>query len=469
MNTSMRNAAEAFKSEFVRSVKEHPDDVLPIDEMDELIREVRLELGAFAMETTVRTAIELALATDRSCSCGGKLSIHRRPKLHAQTIHGTFEGCGVSLRCDQCGATYRPAHERLGIGSYSKTSLLFDRLTADFFLDKGAPSAVARLKEHHGIEPGRTTVLRRTEQRGQQARAFLDGKLQAAIGQAEAKRGRTPQVDTVFVQMDSSSGKTVSALQRPDLRDDPDVERTPVRGLPKTKRPVEGKQVKLLCAQPKGALDWVYDAYIGDYEQAPQKLLGLAAASGWQDGVLAVMTADGDEKIREMAEGAFLPDLQFILDQQHALTHLRDVVTYGEDAIPPTQDTDWVTDALEKLRTGQVQQVIAQVREIAAAVEDPKARQKVENVAVYFKKRSDSVHYNHFKAQGWPQGSGAVEGGHINMIHPISKRGAGWLVDNLNHIIALACIRKSGWWDEFWQSLQPVPASDTKSRRAAAA
>ena len=76
----------------------------------------------------------------------------------------------------------------------------------------------------------------------------------------------------------------------------------------------------------------------------------------------------------------------------------------------------------------------------------------MDNVATYFEERASAVNYNYFKEQGWPQGSGAVEGGHIHFIHPISKRGAGWLVDNLNDTIALACVRQSGWWQEFWQS-----------------
>jgi len=92
--------------------------------------------------------------------------------------------------------------------------------------------------------------------------------------------------------------------------------------------------------------------------------------------------------------------------------------------------------------------MIRQVRSIAKLVEDEKDRTKVENVATYFEERASAVNYNYFKEQDWPQGSGAVEGG---FIHPISKRGAGWLVDNLNDTIALACVRQSGWWEEFWQ------------------
>lgn len=33
---------------------------------------------------------------------------------------------------------------------------------------------------------------------------------------------------------------------------------------------------------------------------------------------------------------------------------------------------------------------------------------------------------------------------------PVTKRGAGWLVDNLNGVVALACVRQNEWWEELW-------------------
>lgn len=451
MTPSMIEAIEAFKGKYRQGLEKRPEDIVDVERLDEMAHRARAEVGAFIMGASIREATCLGLDYDRGCPCGGWLEIHHRPSLKVQSAQGDYEGRGVSLRCNRCGRTVRPVHDQLGIESYSKTTRLFDELASDFFLDRGAPTAVQRLARHHGIEPGRTTVLTHAERRGKQAREFLDRKLQAATAEAEAKRGTEAQVDTVFTQMDSSSGKTVQPLVRPETAEDADVERTPVRGLPKVQRPIEGRQVKLLCAQTKGELQWIYDAYIGSYDDAPDKLVGLAATRGWQDGVKVVMTADGDEKIREAGKGAFDPDFQFILDREHAIKHLRDVPTYGQDAVPTETPEEWVTEAKDLIHEGKVRDVIQQVRSIAESVEDDNDRTKVDNVATYFQERASAVNYNYFKEQGWPQGSGAVEGGHIHLIHPITKRGAGWLVDNLNDTIALACVRKNGWWEEFWQ------------------
>lgn len=450
MTPSMLQAIEAFKTVFVQGLRARPEDVRDVDEMDVMIHEARVLMGRFAMAAAVAQAVALAQRKDRVCTCGAMMTVHRHPALRVQSMQGTHEAAGLALRCDTCGHTERPAHEQLGVASYAKATTLFERLCADFFLDKGAPTAVERLKEHHGIEPGRTTVLRHAEETGRCARVFLDEKLQHAADEAESHRGQPPRAQAVFVQMDSSAGKTVAPLLRPQIPAGVTVQRTPVLALTKVQRPVEGRQVKLLCAQTQGSVDWVYDAYVGEYDEAPAKLVGLAATRGWQDGVLAVMTADGDDSIRAVAKGAFDPHLQMILDREHAVAHLRDVITYGKEAVPTAPDT-WVTHGKSLLHAGKVRQVIAQVQAITNSVVDAAAKTKVDNVAIYFDKRADAVHYDAFKDRGWPIASGAVEGGHIHFIHPISKRGSGWLVANLNHTVALACVRQSGWWREFWE------------------
>jgi len=207
----------------------------------------------------------------------------------------------------------------LGIEGQYHTTVLFERLSSDFCLDKGSPSATRRLKEHHGIEVGRTTMLQHAEQRGAEARELIERKLQLALEENEARRGKPLRIAEVFVQMDSSSGKTVQPLARPTPpTDDTAIERTPVRGLPKAKRPVEGRQVKLLCAQARGEASWAYHAYIGEFDEAVVPLQGLAATRGWQDGTLAVMTSDGEPSIQETGKVAFDPDFQFVLDHPHA-------------------------------------------------------------------------------------------------------------------------------------------------------
>jgi hypothetical protein len=331
--------------------------------------------------------------------------------------------------------------------------LLFERLPADFFLDKGSPRAAQRLREHHGLEVGRTTVLKHAEAQAAEARKFLNEKCAKAIAAEEACRTQPARIGDVFTQMDSSSGKTVHELQRPKDKDlGASVERTPVRGLLKTTRPMEGKQVKLLCAQGRGQAAWSYDAYVGEFDAAITPLQGLAASCGWREGVSAVMTADGDDSIRDVAQRAFRPQLHMILDHPHALEHLGHVSEHASDYLDKPAST-WTDEATCLLHSGRVFELVADVNKLACQMpQGSKERTKVENVATYFSKRADATHYyDAFIERGWPIASGTVEGGHASFIHPLSKRGSGWLVDNLNGTVALACVQQNAWWDEFWR------------------
>lgn len=446
MTPSLHQACEAFKDSYRRALREHPEDIKTVDELDEMIHQARSVIGVASMGISVKAACE---AVDHGCSCGGRGVVERRPGAEVRSMQGRHGMAGVALRCTVCGRVWRPVHERLGVEGQHYSTVLFERLSSDFLLDKGSPSAVRRLKEHHGIEVGRTTVLQHGEQRGAEAAEFIGRKLADALDDSEARRGQPLRIAEAFVQMDSSSGKTVSKLVRPTVADDAQVERTPVRGLVKVQRPVEGKQVKLLCAQAKGESSWAYQAYIGEFDEAVVPLQGLAATRGWQDGTLAVMTSDGEPSIREVGKGAFDPNFQFILDHPHAMTHLADVPLHAPELLPLPKE-EWLKYGTARLHQGEALKLVEEIRQIASQLPDGQDRTKVENVAIYFDKRASATHYDAFKQRDWPIASGNVEGGHRAFIHPVTKRGAGWLVDNLNGVVALACVRQNEWWEEFW-------------------
>jgi hypothetical protein len=453
MTPSLHQACDAFKKSYAETLHDHPEDVRAVDEMDELIHEVRAILGHAAMKITLEGGVAVGGEADRSCECGGRSRIERRPGIEVHSMQGDHPVQGVALRCGQCGKLRWPIHEVLGVQGQHHTTVLFERLSSDFFLDKGSPGATRRLKEHHGLEVGRTKVLQHAEERGADARTFIEEKLERASKESEARRGKSPRIDEVFTQMDSSSGKTVKKLIRPVVPEDAQVERTPVRGLVKVQRPIEGRQVKLLCAQAKGEATWAYHGYIGEFEEAVVPLQHLAATRGWQEGVRAIMTADGEDKIREMAQGAFLPNLQFILDHPHAIGHLGQVPQHAGQGLPLPKD-QWLKQATDLLHQGRVRELIPQIEEVAAHSPPGDDRKKVNNVATYFDKRAGATHYDAFKARGWPIASGTVEGGHRAFMHPITKRGSGWIVDNLNGTVALACVRQNDWWEEFWPWVQ---------------
>jgi hypothetical protein len=449
MLPTLLRAAEAFKTRLAQELRNHPEDIINTDELDEQIHLLRTRLGAITLCEFIHAAGCQVAAESRVCRCGGTLTISHRPSFTIHSAQGVHDATGVALKCGRCKCTCRPVHNRLGIRGQHHVTVLLEELAADFFLDRGSPTAAKRMRRHHGVDVGRTTVLRHSESCAADAQEYTNHKLAAAVEQAHEPRDRRQVNNTVLTQMDSSSGKVVDPLKRPAANEE-DVELTPVRGLAKTTRLMYGRQVKLICAQAPGEASWNYYSYVGDFEDAIAPLQGLAATRGWQPGVKAVMTADGEKKIREVAEGAFAPNLQVILDRPHAVSHLNDVPDHAGPLLPSSREA-WIQQSKDKLHAGRVMEVVREIRSIAARMPESKGRTKVDNVAEYFSTRSDAVHYDRFKSQDWPIASGVVEGGHASIVHPISKRGVGWRVENLSGVTALACLRANDWWDEYWR------------------
>lgn len=212
MTPSLHQACEAFKESYARALREHPEDIKSVDELDEMIHEARAEIGAAAMALSVRAARDVP---QTQCSCGGHGVVQRRPTVEVRSAQGRHSVDGLALQCAACGRTWRPVHEMLGVDGQYHSTVLFERFSSDFLLDKGSPAAARRLKEHHGIDVGRTTVLQHAEQRGAEAREFVEQKLQRALEDSDARRAQPLRVAEVFVQMDSSgpSSKTVAVSE----------------------------------------------------------------------------------------------------------------------------------------------------------------------------------------------------------------------------------------------------------------
>ena len=451
MTPSLLQACAAFQETYAKALRDRPEDLAMLDDLDEAIHQARATVGEAALTVSLQQAQQQAASASRTCECGGSFCIKSRSGIDVHSMQGHKHVEGLLLECNRCHRAVRPLHDQLGVRGAHHTTLLFERLSADFFLDKGSPRAAGRLREHHGLEVGRTTVLKHAEAQAALARQFLDEKCTRAIAAEDQRRAQPARIEEVFTQMDSSSGKTVHKLNRPNESEaDASLERTAVRGLVKMTRPIEGRQVKLLCAQGRGQAQWVHYAYVGEFEDAITPLQGLSATCGWREGVHAVMTADGDDSIREVAQRAFKPHLHIILDRPHAVEHIGHVTANAPDYLGEPASA-WAARATNMLHTGRVHDLIGEVNIIAGQMPAAsKERTKVENVATYFTNRADATHYDLFRERGWPIASGTVEGGHASFIHPLSKRGSGWLLGNLNGTVALACVRQNEWWDEFW-------------------
>ena len=156
-----------------------------------------------------------------------------------------------------------------------------------------------------------------------------------------------------------------------------------------------------------------------------------------------IAVADGGNGLREALEKQF-PRLTFILDRPHLKGHLY----AGAEAMGLTgcERHDWVRDKLRLIDRGQVRRVISTFKRYRG-----KGQQRITNLYEYLERFSDAVHYDRFRAQGLPIGSGEVESAHRYIPQKRLKiPGATWHPDTVNPMLALRIIRANDWWEDFW-------------------
>ena len=166
--------------------------------------------------------------------------------------------------------------------------------------------------------------------------------------------------------------------------------------------------------------------------------------------VLAI--ADGAVWIWNLADDHFPGAIQ-IVDLYHARQHLWKIAAllHPQDAVAKKL---WMIPMKDLLDAGDIEPLVTQLREIAAAHADshPDLTAEVLKEAEYFATNASRMRYPEFREKGLFVGSGVVEAGCKSVIGSRLKRsGMHWTVRGANAIIALRCCRFNGRFEEYWE------------------
>ena len=108
----------------------------------------------------------------------------------------------------------------------------------------------------------------------------------------------------------------------------------------------------------------------------------------------------------------------------------------------------WVSHLLSLIDRGKVKRGI---KFINRHFQNTPAKKSLDNLCNYLKRFSDACHYELYKIQGLPIGSGEVESAHRYIPQKRLKiPGATWHPNTINPMLALRVIRANDWWDDFW-------------------
>lgn len=156
------------------------------------------------------------------------------------------------------------------------------------------------------------------------------------------------------------------------------------------------------------------------------------------------------------------PNAVRILDFPHAAEHINQI---GEFAHGEKSDASrtWLKERLHTLKHEGPQQLLAEIQ--AYQKENPQAEVLTSNLS-YLEKRETQMQYPHFRAHGWPIGSGIVESGN-KLVVEARLKGAGmhWAGEHVNPMLCLRNIICSDRWQEEWPKIELRLRQQKRARR----
>ena len=197
---------------------------------------------------------EAAAATASRCEVCGLGCERERQTVRVRTTRCPLEVEIWRYRCRPCCTNRCPVREWLGLQSGATTAGLDRALTA-LSTQMSFGASAQQMLEQHGHELNRTLVERRTYAVGHDAVAYLTERRSERIDEVMDAVGVREGAEQVLLQVDSGA-VPVGQLVRPE-RDTHDKTQalTPVRGLPKGRRPKTKREVRVALAWQPGVVE----------------------------------------------------------------------------------------------------------------------------------------------------------------------------------------------------------------------
>jgi len=270
---------------------------------------VRGLLRGIGLDVTQRVVDRLASRVIETASASG-YTMNQHAEIRVGCLYGELRVSSPYLR--RClGDTARPVRDVLGLTHLSKTSAL-ERALADFGIEDSFGLASERFKEHYGWTIHRTSLLRVVHDVADDALEFVKEKLASEPVAVEPAA-------CLLLEMDGCELRTgIMGSPHP-------VERTPARDLPRRRRPVEYRDVRLaFCRDLHDDADKTFVGGMSPYAEVVDQLHAAARHRGLTKHTVVATVIDGGNGLREAIEARF-GECIVVLDRPHMSQHLHDV------------------------------------------------------------------------------------------------------------------------------------------------
>lgn len=364
----------------------------------------------------------------------------------------------VRYRCRDCITSESPVRDWLGLQSGMTTAGL-DRALIALAAEMSFGRAAKQMEEQHGHSLDRTLIERRTYAVGKEAVEFLSDRRQAQREEVMSAVEHRAGVDRVFVQVDGGS-VPIGTLERPSP--DETTERTPVRNLPKGRRPKTKREVRVCMAWEDGVVvAKAVDLHIAPHnhtEVSGERLYCATLEAGAGDNTHVHLTCDMASWHRNQFEEQFSaqPSSSLCADFYHTLEYISDAGRCFHQSGAERQQ--WLAVQASRLKNGERDAILEALAGHSCTAgttcfKTDRGECAVRAARRYLKKFGQYMDYPHFRDQGLPIGSGAVEGRIRHLVRRRLDVPGDWREENLHPLLALISIRESGLWETFWHWL----------------
>lgn len=286
-----------------------------------------------------------------------------------------------------------------------------------------------KLREHYGITLGESAIMTITEQH---ARAMTTEDTIPAPRPSAVPLTLVTEADGSMIPIvETRTGTEESADRR-------------------KARTLLWKEAKLALVRRSNEVDPLVAVTLGDPVAAGESLKRLAQAAGLRADSRIHGLGDGAFWIAEQIEIQFGTQGSYLVDFYHLCDYLAAAAPVCGQNGPDT----WITLQKERLKTGQLSEVIAALRPFVEPDAVPSEDAPVRQCYRYILNRPGQFRYAQAIAANLPIGSGEVESAHRYVIQKRLKlAGAWWRKDNAQAMLNLRAARANRCWDRYWDSL----------------
>lgn len=327
------------------------------------------------------------------------------------------------LRLGRRGRELRPFCEQAGVrpGGYSRR---LQRVLADFGAEDSFGRAVARLREHYGMDAPLSAARRWTLQHGK------------AIGAMAERSQPRPAAARLIAQMDGSMV--------------PIVQRASGSGDARKHKTLCWREARLCLVRAEGSKSPVYGATLGTVEVAGWLWKETARLAGLTPATVVHGLGDGAPWILAKFQSHFGQQGAYLVDFFHASQYL---AAAAPSVARPGQQIPWRRRQQARLLDNRVADVL---RTLAKHLEAPSQEgAPVRAAHQYLQERRPHLDYANALARKLPIGSGEIESGHRHVIQSRLKiSGAWWTQRNMETMLTLRAARANRWWQAYWAQAQ---------------